>query len=276
MQRPIGCDARLAIQSGHLHQINAAPQNPGDQAGQLHAQDLGHRCAMAERSERSQAFECELRALASADGGGDIGGGRGGFPNRVLRGGRRFFAGNGFHRPCSRPGPTLGLRSPSIRGRLLVSSLPLSFAQFSFWITGGSVEGTVHTMVLRGNLDAGFQDGLFRRRGHQPVLQNDLHAALAQRLLREQRQRLGHLLQNAVARMNQHRSDAVRCAGANNCPSPPARNRSTRRSPQRPKIRRRPPRTSAACAAAQDLPPRRLLRACESRDCAGPWRRPGS
>ena len=91
MERPIRRDARLAIDAGHLHQIDAAPQNPRDQTGELDAQYLRHCRAMAQRSQCSQAFKRKLRALASSNRGGDIGRGGGCFPNRMLRGGWRFF-----------------------------------------------------------------------------------------------------------------------------------------------------------------------------------------
>src|ERR1043165_3130444 len=65
---PIHGDAHFAVQPGHLHQVDGAPEEPGDDAGNLEAEVLRHGRSVAERAERAETFEGELAGGAAADG----------------------------------------------------------------------------------------------------------------------------------------------------------------------------------------------------------------
>src|SRR5260370_11456416 len=88
MKQPVCGDPDLAIETRHLHQINATPQQPRVNSAELEAENLRHRSAMPKRAECSEPFELEFRASAALHGRRNIDGGGGRLANGML-GGRR-------------------------------------------------------------------------------------------------------------------------------------------------------------------------------------------
>src|SRR6516165_3828666 len=88
MKQPVGGDPDLAIETGHLHQVNATPQKPCQQSRELNAKNLRDGGAVSERAECSKAFEPEFRPPAAAHGGGNINRSGDSLTDRVL--GRRW------------------------------------------------------------------------------------------------------------------------------------------------------------------------------------------
>src|SRR5260370_15704017 len=84
MEEPVGDDPYLAIETRHLHQVNATPQEPCDQSRDLDAENLRDGGTMSKRAERSETFEPEFRPLAAAHGGGNVDGGGPGLATGVL------------------------------------------------------------------------------------------------------------------------------------------------------------------------------------------------
>src|SRR5258708_1582189 len=106
-QQPVGGDPDLAIPSGHLHQVDATPEEPGSQTGQLDPKDLGDGRPVAQRTHGSKAFEGELIPLSASNTGSDVDGRGSGLPDGVLRGRWNSCACHGLDRStvAKRPNP---------------------------------------------------------------------------------------------------------------------------------------------------------------------------
>src|SRR5439155_4754283 len=57
IERPVERDAELADEAGQLREIDRAPHEPCDEAGELHAEDLGDRASLPERCEDAERLE---------------------------------------------------------------------------------------------------------------------------------------------------------------------------------------------------------------------------
>src|SRR6266478_3182670 len=63
MKQPVCGDPDLAIETGHLHQVNATPQQPRVKSGELETENLRHGSTMTKRAERSEPFELNFARL---------------------------------------------------------------------------------------------------------------------------------------------------------------------------------------------------------------------
>src|SRR5262245_56670906 len=56
VQEPVCHDSYFSVQAGHLHQVDAAPQEPCGEARDLDAENLGHGGAVSQRAKRAETF----------------------------------------------------------------------------------------------------------------------------------------------------------------------------------------------------------------------------
>src|SRR5215469_2511761 len=107
MKEPVGGDPDLAIETRHLHQVNATPQKPCEQSGGLDAENLRDGGAVSERAECSKAFEPEFHPPAAAHGGCNIDRSGARLADGMLGRWRNLCAGDGFNRGAiaQRPDP---------------------------------------------------------------------------------------------------------------------------------------------------------------------------
>ena len=91
VEQPGHADPELGGEARQERQIEAAPQQPGERAGQLDAVDVGDRLAHAERGERALRGIGERLELLALDLGDDVAGELLAFAHGELRGLRRVM-----------------------------------------------------------------------------------------------------------------------------------------------------------------------------------------
>jgi hypothetical protein len=90
VEHPVDQEAELAVESGKLRRVHAAPEKPRGQPGDADAEDLGDRIAAAERGQLPEPREGERAGRAAAERRQDVRGTGLGLAKRVLGGrGRR-------------------------------------------------------------------------------------------------------------------------------------------------------------------------------------------
>lgn len=72
LEGPLGHDAEFAVEARQFHEVDAAPHEPRDEAGEAHAKDLRDGFAMADGGELAEAGEGEGLQLFAGEGGGDV------------------------------------------------------------------------------------------------------------------------------------------------------------------------------------------------------------
>src|SRR6516164_1168570 len=118
MKEPICGDPDLAIETRHLHQVNATPQQPRVKSRQLETENLRHSSAMPKRAERSEAFELEFRSSAAAHGSRNIDGGGSRLANGML-------GGRGHRRTCHRLDRSAVTERPDLPFMILQLQTPI-------------------------------------------------------------------------------------------------------------------------------------------------------
>src|SRR6516165_5452862 len=173
MKQPVCGDPDLAIETRHLHQVNAAPQQPGVKSGELETENLRDSSAVPNRAERSQPFELEFCLSAAPHGSRNIDGGGSGLANGMLGGWRhrctchRLDRGAVTERP-DLPFMILQLQSPVDEQ---FAALFRAIEVLNDWRKCRRHSGD---KCFAGDLGAGLQYRSFRRGRLEAIIENNL------------------------------------------------------------------------------------------------------